>query len=136
MRSTFLALFLCAGVAAMCQSGPPAQWSLNHAPSAPRNIFQAPFPSLESPADSKTAGPPPFSNSAAHSYTLFAQNGVPGPFPMPFREGPYAKAEPIPTRWPDAKFEPIPTQWPGLKMLLIASQPGSPQTAQVILRRP
>jgi hypothetical protein len=30
-----------------------------------------------------------------------------------------AKAEPIPTQWPNAKVEPIPTHWAGLKMLPI-----------------
>jgi hypothetical protein len=42
----------------------------------------------------------------------FVPQGTPNPSPR-------AKAEPIPTTFPDAHFENIPTNWSGLKFLLI-----------------
>jgi hypothetical protein len=37
----------------------------------------------------------------------------------------HAKAEPIPTTWPNAHFEKIPTTWPGLKSLPINHSPSA-----------
>ena len=130
MRLTILALFLCAGTPAFCQSavqapesdtqvqkaGVPQPWTnLNKRPADWFSTGAAPAPADIAPhtsftwqwnaaaADRKAIFPSPWP-------ALVAKNELPG---LPFR------FEQIPTHWPNAKMEPIPTQYSGLAMVPI-----------------
>lgn len=162
MRSAFLALILCAGVVATCQSLAPAPKTdqrviedsqgiqsrancknampdisvLGFAPLKEEPRFTAPaiWHMNSAQAASKFPFPLSPSNLRVQPYTLLAQNEGPNSYQMPFRQWPNAKVEPIPTRWPNAKFEPIPTEWPSLRTVPVTSQSRTQKPIQAPLK--
>jgi hypothetical protein len=143
MRLAILALFMCAGSVAICQSTPPARvnpqiqgqpaisprtgvtklWSVTPAmpvPSDPNNSQVWNNPQREWKINTKQ----PLSG-IGWGTMLVARNEQPHPQPN-------ARVEPIPTQWPNAKVEPIPTQWPDFKLLPITIKSISP----VMLKAP
>jgi hypothetical protein len=147
MRLAILALFMCAGSVAICQSTPPVRvspqiqgqpaisprtgvtklppnWSVTSrmpVPSDP-NISQV----WNNPRREWKINPKQPLSGIGWGTMLVARNEQPNPQP------PNAKVEPIPTQWPNAKVEPIPTQWPDFKLAPITIESISP----VMLKAP
>jgi hypothetical protein len=150
MRLTFLALFLCSGVTALCQSTAPA-------PAKPEK-------SVENPSNNQTLSDnmklsrelsiPSFAPvTEKHRFNLpttwswdNAQSSPKKISPSPFlnseivtlhidgAQWPNLKREPIPTQWSNLTVQQIPTDWPNLKMVLIASQLNPPAVVQATLK--
>ena len=147
MRLAILALFMCAGSVAICQSTPAAQvnpriqdqpaisprtgvtklppnWSVTPAmpvPSDP-NISQV----WNNPQREWKINPKQPLSSIGGGTLLVAR------YEQPHPQSPTARVEPIPTQWPNAKVEPIPTQWPDFNLLPITIESISP----VMLKAP
>jgi hypothetical protein len=129
MRSTLIALFLCAPCIALGQSVTGA------APANPATSQQvAPWWTLcnkLAPAISAGCVAPSISGSLSSELlpgaaagrqwdktqtagwvdSFVARNYPPSFYSRPSPQWPHAKCEPIPTQWPNAKSEKIPTQW-------------------------
>lgn len=120
MRLTTLALLVCSGTAALCQSTVPA-------PGAAEASYRR-FTVSSAGAASTTA------RAAANLESIFLAplaHADPRPRPMllannnlqrwqiPASQGPRAGAGPIPTQWPHLQVEPIPATWPALRLLLV-----------------
>jgi hypothetical protein len=159
MRSTLLAPFLCAGAAAFCQSGTPAQsnpyklkptlppltqpwkdfsklppnWQMNG--NAPLKMFNLQSPIV--PCRFNDAGidpkiilrPPQSSIGVQPPGVSVAQNEYPGLQLLPIHAT-SAKLQPIPIVWPDARLEAIPTLWPRSEILPIYASTTSPTGTQ------
>jgi hypothetical protein len=141
MRLAILALFICAGPMAICQSTPPvpANSEKPQGPpvTQPRADFNQPPPNWLSTPNApiqSDSGVSPDWNKRQRDWkinpqqplsgigwkTLMTQNDHPNP------QLPNLKVEPIPTRWPNAIVEAIPTQWPDSKLLPIQPSPTRP----------
>lgn len=148
MRSSLLALFLCAGATAFCQSGTPAQpnpykmkptlppftqpwkdfsklpqvWQMNR--NAPLNLFtlQSQLPSRQlndARIDPKIILHPPHSSLGMQPPGInMAQNEFPGLKLLPI-DTTGANLQPIPGVWPNAELKAIPTLWPKGEILSI-----------------
>jgi hypothetical protein len=145
MRLAILALFICAGPTAICQSTPPAPVNSEKPQGLPITQPWADFNKLpptwlstpNTPIQPDSGVSPAWNKrqrdwkinpqqplSGIGGKTLMAQNDHPNP------QLPNAKVEPIPTRWPNAIVEPIPTQWPDSKLLPIATKSDAPVMLQ------
>jgi hypothetical protein len=141
MRLAILALLMCAGSVAICQSSPPVRVSpqIQGQPgiSPQTGVTKLPpnwsvTPTMPVPSDPNISqlwnnprrewkiNPKQPLSGIGWGEMLVARNGQPNPQP------PNAKVEPIPTQWPNAKVEPIPTQWPDFKLLPITIKSISP----------
>jgi len=147
MRLSMLALFLCAGTTALCQSSAQAPWSTdkpgqkmqqgwNLTSDVPLKSFTLPkgldneaTPRLPQNAqiDPKMVLHPKSSLSLQGPGTLVAQNQYPNLQLLPI-QSPTSPVKTIPTQWPNVKLQSIPTQWPGLQISPIQS--GTFQTVQ------
>ncbi len=149
MRLAILALFLCAGPMAICQSTAPAPANSEKQkqPVAqpwmdfgklPPHWLTKPMPVQSDQDVSRGWNDPqrdwkinplqPLPQSGEQfGKMLIAQKDGPDP-QLPLSSWPNAKVEPIPTQWPNAIVEAIPTQWPNFKLLPIKS--GSPVMLQ------
>jgi len=148
MRLVILAFLLSAGSLATGQPNPPAPQSPNPTPcnsalqsfspassvcidpgSIKTSVLPAPQPNQSWTGHGlpqvKPAIPAQFLIRGQNPAQLLALNRfVPQGAPNPSLR---AKAEPIPTTFPDAHSENIPTTWPGLKFLLIDQPPSANQ---------
>jgi hypothetical protein len=147
MQLAILALFMCAGSVAICQSTPPDQVNpqIQGQPAvSPRTgVTKLPpnwnvTPTMPVPSDPNISqvwnnprrewkiNPKQPLSGIGWGTMLVARNEQPN------RQPPNAKVEPIPTQWPNAKVEAIPTQWPDFKLLPITIESISP----VMLKAP
>ncbi len=150
MRLGILALFLCGGGVALCQTAAPTHKTPVPANERQRSVHpQTECKNLHSsvPSFAPQDGVPPFKVPAWCGDYAMLDGSIPShstpPMPkmdlnlVPFEgkflvdQGPYqprsqAKVEPIPTEWSNAKFEAIPTVWPDLKVVPVASEDGRP----------
>jgi hypothetical protein len=124
MRLAILALLICPGATAICQSTanipakPDASFaSLFSNPASRVSSLQSAIPNL---ALLNTEGqlnlPKNWHWNAALTGT---QMMYPPQQAIPL-QGPIAKLEPIPTEWPNLKVEEIPTDWPNLKVVRVS----------------
>jgi hypothetical protein len=141
MRLAILALFMCAGPMAICQSTPPPPANSEKPQGQPVIQPWADFSKLPpnwlstptTPIQSDPGVSPGWNNrqrdwrinpqqplSGSGWRALIVQNDHPNP------QLPNANVEPIPTQWPNAIVEAIPTQWPHSKLLPIAPSPTRP----------
>jgi hypothetical protein len=159
MRSIALALFLCAGTAALCQS--PAQTPFNftwrdqslpatNSPANPDKLFSdarlKPFASLKVfPRAEKNAAPwsqdaeidpkviihPPQSSIGRLSPgTVIEQKEYANLRMLPI-DSPRPNMQAIPAQWPNLKVQAIPTRWPQLEISpVLGTSPLSAQTPE------
>jgi hypothetical protein len=159
MRSSVLALFLCATAPAFCQSGTPTQpspykikptlppftqpwkdfgklppvWHMNG--NTPLNLFSLqsrlpPCPLNDARIDPKIILQPPQSRLGVQPPGInVAQNKFPGLKFLPI-DATSVNLQPIPGVWPNAELKAIPTLWPKGEILSISTGATPPTETQ------